>query len=268
MHNVDTIFQNFKLPMMIEETKKSIQGILTQRISSPFYGTLIVSWLLWNWKIIYLTFFVSEKIIKQNKIDYINTNYSNFNHLVLFPLISTIVILTLIPFLTNAAFWLDLNFDKWRIDKKMEIEKKQLLTIEQSINLREQILNMENRFESLLIDKNSEILQLKTIINELEKRPVQIDDSLILEDSKKQEDNDIEYLSTKIIGNEKLSKANKTINYYIQAGYSKLVNADGINSDILTFYQSNKLIETSAPGMFVWTAKGNEVNKLISEKEF
>jgi hypothetical protein len=31
---------------MIEETKKSIQSILSQRISSPFYGTLVISWLL------------------------------------------------------------------------------------------------------------------------------------------------------------------------------------------------------------------------------
>lgn len=253
---------------MIEETKKSIQGILAQRISSPFYGTLIVSWLLWNWKITYLTFFVSEKIIKLNKIDYISTNYNNFNHLVLFPFLSTIVILTLIPFLTNAAFWLDLNFDKWRIDKKIEIEKKQLLTIEQSISLREQVLNMENRFESLLSDKNTEINQLKAIINELNKKPVEIDGGLITSEATKQTDNDIENLATKITENEKLYKANKIINYYIQGGYKQLVEADNITTEILSFYQSNKLIETTTPGFFTWTAKGNEVNKLIFHKEF
>lgn len=253
---------------MIDETKKSIQGILAQRISSPFYGTLVVSWLLWNWKIIYLTFFVTEKIIKQNKIDYITANYSNFNHLVLFPFISTIVILTLIPFLTNAAFWLDLNFDKWRIDKKIEIEKKQLLTIEQSISLREQILNMENRFESLLSDKNSEIAQLKVIINELEKKPIQIEGGLVFSESANQIDNDVESFAAKITKNEKLYKANKIINYYIQGGYNKLVEADNITTEILSFYQSNKLIETTKPGFFTWTTKGNEVNKLISEKEF
>jgi hypothetical protein len=69
---------------MIEETKKSIQSILYQRVSSPFYGTSIVSWLIWNWKVIYLTIFVSEKIIKKSKIDFIVDNYSEINHLVSF----------------------------------------------------------------------------------------------------------------------------------------------------------------------------------------
>lgn len=253
---------------MIAETKKSIEGILSQRISSPFYGTLIVSWLIWNWKIIYLTFFVSEKIIKLNKIDYIITNYSNFNHLILYPFLSTIVLLTLIPFLTNAAFWMDLNFNKWKIDKKIEIEKRQLLTIEQSIGLREQILNMEHRFESLLSDKNSEISQLKAIINELEKKLMRIDESIIPSAETKRTDNEIEDLATKITIDEKLKLANEVINYYIQGGYRGLVQADGISTEILTFYQSNKLIESTTPGSFRWTTRGIEVNQLISKKKF
>lgn len=253
---------------MIEETKKSIQSILSQRISSPFYGTLVISWLLWNWKIIYLTLFIGEKKITQNKIDFIITNYNDINHLIWFPLLSTIVILTVIPFLTNGAYWLDLNFDKWRIDKKIEVEKKQLLTIEQSISLREQILNMENRFESLLSDKNTEITQLKAIINEFEKKPIQIDGGLIPSEETKQTDNDIENLATKITKNERLYLANKTINYYIQGGYGQLVKAENITPEILSFYQSNKLIESIKPGFFTWTAKGDEVNKLISQKEF
>jgi hypothetical protein len=250
---------------MIEETKKSIQNILSQRISSPFYGALLVSWVLWNWKIVYLTFFVSEKAIKLNKIDYIINNYSGFNTLILFPFLSTIVILTVIPFLTNAAFWLDLNFNKWRIDKKINVEKKQLLTVEKSISLREQLLNMENRFETLLSDKNAEIIQLKAIINELEKKPEVIDGGIITSDHPY---DDIENLAIKITNNESLNKANKIISHYINGGFSKLVIADNITTDIMNFYITNNLIETTTPGMFRWTNTGTEVNKLISKKAF
>lgn len=252
---------------MLEESKKSIQNILNQRISSPFYGTLIVSWLLWNWKIIYLTIFVSEQKITSNKIDFIIANYNNVYHLIWLPLLSTFLILTLIPFLTNGAFWLDLKFEQWRIEQKNTIEKKQLLSIEQSISLREQILSMETRFETLLSDKNAEINQLKLLINELEKanknNEITIEDIVPITNK----NNESDALAAKILGNSKLKKANETINYHILGNFSGLVNADGISTEILSFYQSNNLIERSGAS-FIWTDKGKEVNKIISAEAF
>jgi len=256
--------------IMLEESKKSIQNILNQRISSPFYGTLIVSWLLWNWKIIYLTIFVSEQKILSNKIDFIIANYNNVYHLIWLPLLSTLLILTLIPFLTNGAFWLDLKFEQWRVEQKNTIEKKQLLSIEQSISLREQILNMETRFETLLSDKNAEINQLKLLITELEKgnknTEITIEDIVPLT-NKNNEIDEIEILATKILGNQKLKNANSVINQYILGSYSNLVSADGVSTEILSFYQSNGLIDKSG-SVFKWTDKGKEVNKIISSKAF
>jgi hypothetical protein len=46
---------------MQSEIKKSINSILFERLTSPLYGTLIISWLIWNWKIIYLTLFVDSE---------------------------------------------------------------------------------------------------------------------------------------------------------------------------------------------------------------
>lgn len=254
---------------MIQETKKSIQDILTQRVSSPFYGTLIISWFIWNWKIIYLTFFVSENKITENKIDFIVSNYSNIYHLVWLPLLSTIIISTIIPFLTNGAFWLDLTFEKWRIDKKNTIEKKQLLSIEQSINLREQILNMETRFESLVSDKNTEINQLKLIITELENnnKNTEVTIENILPDNERNHTKEIELLAEKIKNNEKLKKANGIINYYILGSYTGLVTAEGLPTQVLSFFQSNGLIENDGKS-FKWTEKGKEINKIISDSEF
>jgi hypothetical protein len=247
---------------MIKETKKSIQSILTQRVSSPFYGTLVISWLIWNWKIIYLTFFISEKKITNSKIDFIVSNYSETCNLIWFPLLSTILLLTIIPFITNGAYWLDLIFDNWRVNKKNNIEMKQLLTIEQSISLREQIVNMEKRFETLLADKNTEIEQLKLVINNngnnVEKNIKITDDDLANNKS----------LASKIAGNEKLKNARSIIDHFILGEYTGLINADGISPEILSFFISNELMEATDKKTFKWTSKGVQINRIISNEKF
>lgn len=128
---------------MIDEIKKSANSIFNERISSPFWGTLICSWLIWNWRIVYVTFIINQDKIPGTKIDYILNNFSDINYTVTYPLISTVLLLTLVPFITNGAFWLSLKFQQWRSDQKNAIEKRQLLTLEQSILLREEIINQE-----------------------------------------------------------------------------------------------------------------------------
>ena len=146
------------------ELRKSINAILYQRVTSPLFGTLFISWIVWNWKIIYTTFFINEDKIDKNKIDYIVENFSDTSSLIWYPLLSTLILITLIPFISNGAFWLSLNFEKWRVNSKNKIEKKQLLTLEQSLQLRQQLLDYERKFESLLNQKDTEIKSCKNFL--------------------------------------------------------------------------------------------------------
>lgn len=154
---------------MITEFRKSINSILYERVASPFYGTLIVTWSAWNWKIIYLTLFVDAEQISTTKIDFIVANYNDLNNLTLYPILSTACLLTLMPFVSNGAYWLDLKFKTWRLNQKNKIEGKQLLTIEQSIKLRTEIRQQEESFDKLLQKKNDEIEFLNKEIEELRK---------------------------------------------------------------------------------------------------
>lgn len=196
----------------MEEIKKSISAILYERTTSPLFGTLICSWLLWNWKIPYLSFFVSENKLEINKVDYIIANYNDFHHLITYPLISTLILLTLIPFVSNGAYWLSINFENWKLKHKNIIESKQLLTVEQSIELREQILKQEERFSKLVQDKNSEIELLKK----------QIDNEKIMEKGSEKTDDsnaELEKLAKRIMSN---STELETFNYItksIQSNY-------------------------------------------------
>ncbi|MEP7170976.1 MAG: hypothetical protein ABI855_16530 [Bacteroidota bacterium] len=113
---------------------------------------------------------MDENKLTMNKVDYISTNYSDIHVLMTYPLLSSVLLLTIIPFLSNGAYWLSLLFQQWRSVKKNEIEGKQLLTLEQSIALRKEMRSMEIDFEKLVEKKGSEIESLKKQIFELEER--------------------------------------------------------------------------------------------------
>lgn len=149
---------------MFDELKKSISAILYERTTSPLYGSLILSWSFWNWKIIYLTLFVSEGRIEGNKIDYILNNFWDIHYIFWYPLFSTVILITIIPFFSNGAYWLSAKFEKWKVNQKNLIEKNQLLTLDQSVAIREELNSQQNKLETVLSSKNLEVKQLKEIV--------------------------------------------------------------------------------------------------------
>ncbi len=142
---------------MFEDIRKSINSILYERITSPLFGTLIVSWSLWNWKIIYLTVFVSEHKIKMSKLEYISTYYADswFNYG--YPIISTIILITVIPIFSNGAYWISISYDKWRHNKKNEVEMQQTITNEQQMEMLKQFTEQQERFQQIIEQKDTEI---------------------------------------------------------------------------------------------------------------
>ncbi len=228
------------------EFTKSIKAILYERIASPFYGTLIISWLLWNWKIPYVTFFVDQSRLGENKIDYILAHCNNIHYLVTFPILSTIVILTLVPFVTNGAYWITLMFDEWRNKKKNKVEGKRLLTLEQSIQLRTELQNQAENFDKLLKAKNDEIELLKEQLNTaLTKQKEKT--TRISSPEKQYKDELAEFLK-----NQKVLKFTDRVAYYAQTGYT----LSDVPTDIVSYFVANDLIKSTGPGKYTLTDKG------------
>lgn len=250
---------------MIDDLKKSFNEIIYERTTSPFYGTLITSWLIWNWRIIYLTFFISETKIKGNKIDYIVANYSDIEHIVIFPLISTLFLLTLIPFISNGAFWLSLKFNKWKVDQKNIVDKKQLLSLEQSIALREEVERQEERFGKLVENKNLEISQLQTQLEEYKNNKTSVLDSIV-SSIPKTIDSDLEKLAERIKTNPKELKQYETILLLVQSGY-QLTERGDIDSKFIALVESYDLIENRGNGTYKFTELGRKFQKLMLELE-
>ena len=250
---------------MIDELKKSLNSILNDRLVSPLFGTFIFSWLIWNWKIIYLTLFISEKQIETNKIAFIVENYNSEYNLLIYPLVSTLMLLTIVPFISNGTYWLSLIFSQWKVNKKNEIQKNQLITLEQSIALREKIKNNEKRFEELLEDKNNQIKLLEIQLNSKNS-----EDNLtknIAENNSVESDNEeysnIENIAYTIRKDSNLASAFDVLSFLIQRRQRLNDISDAPNTTMVNYFLSNNIIENDDVGKFNFTEFGKKVAKYL-----
>ena len=247
---------------MITDLRTSINSILYQRVTSPLFGTFIVAWLIWNWKIFYTTFIIDSDKIEKTRIDYIVENYNDPWNLIWFPLISTILLITIVPFISNGAYWLSLKFEQWRVDNKHKIERKQLLTLEQSIQLREQILDYEKKFESILKEKDDEIEQLKLLIEKSSENQEGI------KPGSQNDEKDVVKLFNIIKDDEQRKNDLYHINEQLQSGSARLASHEFLNTPAISFFESNEIIENIGGGNFKLTKKGKRLNKLINDLEY
>lgn len=162
---------------MIPEIRRSVNATLYERTTSPLYGALIISWCIWNWRIIYLTLFVDKELIYPfHKIDYILCNYWEVKYLVWYPLGSAVVLLTIVPLFAIGAYWLELWFTEKKVKWKEHSERNRRLTIEQAAALRNEIAETELRYKKRIETKEDEIdlltVQVKQLTEQLDlKRP-------------------------------------------------------------------------------------------------
>ena len=156
---------------MFNEYKKSARSVFEERISSPFYGAFLFSWLVLNWKIVYLTIFVNQDIIEPlTKIEYIQENYINIYTLIILPLLSSGLLIVVVPFISNKLFQVHLYYENDRRKRKEKYDSQQRLTIEQTSSIRTEMVEQSAKYERILDRNKTEQLVDKEQINKLSER--------------------------------------------------------------------------------------------------
>lgn len=152
--------------------KELLQTILTtskERVSNPIIGTFILSWLAFNWRPLIFIFFANQKI--EDKIKYIDSNFSNISNLLYFPLITMVVYVLIIPYL-NLIFEFLLEYSRIKRNfisiskQKQLIENKKELAIEE-IKLEEAQTEFKERKNQnkLIEDLNKSIIAKEDQLN-------------------------------------------------------------------------------------------------------
>lgn len=240
---------------MIDELKKSVSSTLYERTTSPFYGTFVLSWLIWNWKLPYVTLFIDADDLSSNKIDYI-TDELNLCYALILPLASTLVFIGLMPFITNEAYRITLRFQKKRKEYKQKIENEQLLSKEESFAIRQEILNAEQKFDDLLKSKNNEIEQLKGII--------QNNNSPKTENSASEE-KEFTQMINNILTSPPTIEDYRALIKWIQQGYT-MGSPDAPNQDIVSYLESAGIISKNDKAIYNFTTKGERFKNRIGER--
>ena len=158
---------------MLEKTKDLVVNEIEKRFKNPFLGAFIISWLFFNWDFIYVVLFLDEKYVSLipelwnfknifiTKIEYIKTeNILNINKSFWFPLaLSFLFVIFVEWFTTFFNIWLD----RW----KNWIKDKELLSVEESIILKNKLVDSQREFRKNSSLLNEEILSLETENSEI-----------------------------------------------------------------------------------------------------
>ena len=155
---------------MLEDVTKSIKSSLYDRVSSPLFGAFAISWCLINYKLLLILF---SSLLAGDKIKYIeSTLYPDFLTLFLFnflyPIIASSLFIFLYPIPAKYIYeyWHSQQIKLKKI--KQTIEDETPLTIEESREIRREILSLESEYETEINRKNAENNRLKELVSDLE----------------------------------------------------------------------------------------------------
>src|SRR5579864_8807723 len=103
---------------------KNISSPLSERAKSPFYGSFIVTWLIWNWRILFVIFFTSKFDLKgMNLSDFILKDYLNIDDGLWIPLAFTAGYLIILPWIDYLIIWYTEWIKRLKMDRKIAVSK-------------------------------------------------------------------------------------------------------------------------------------------------
>ncbi len=154
--------------MALVDFYNSLKASSKERINSPLYGAFILAWVGWNWEALYVTFFVDSQRTGYDKIYYIQGLLQNKNNAIWYPLLSTLLILMVLPFLRIFFFWVSEQFKLFRDKIAIRIEDKKWLSPEAAKVLKKQLRDQEDEYEESLSKKEEINLKLQNSIDKIE----------------------------------------------------------------------------------------------------
>lgn len=148
---------------MFDEILKSIKGYWYDRTTSPLMGSFLVSWVIWNYRFVFLLFSdmsIEEKFKTIDEVIFPNWESVLINGAI-YPILISLIYIYIYPFPAKKVFEFSRTRQKEISDIKRKIEDETLLTVKESRTIRGEIYTLEESFQDELNRKDREIERLK-----------------------------------------------------------------------------------------------------------
>lgn len=170
---------------------------LAERARSPFYGSFIISWLIWNWRIVLTIFFLrKEDFGTMNVVDYIEVKYLKINDYLFIPLIFTAFFILVLPWVDYLIIWYSEFNKRKKVEKTLEIGKKSIVSGEQHFALRQKYEEERNKISTIEKELNKAKADVADVNNAVSSQKARIDE--LVEENQKSEENRI-YVTEKLV---------------------------------------------------------------------
>ena len=151
---------------MFEDIIKSAKEQVTDRLSSPLFGSFLVSWCLWNYKFIVILFSDATVLRTFQLIETIAfpTIWSIFLNGILFPALTVMAYIFVYPYPAKLVYAFTRRRQKDIIEIRRLIENETPLTIEDSRIIRAQVLEADLRHKNETDNLNTELTITKNLL--------------------------------------------------------------------------------------------------------
>lgn len=156
---------------MFDELVKSIRLHMSERLTSPLLGAFVVSWCVWNYKVVVIlvskepvaaSFHLIETLVWPNQTQLLLRTFAG-------PLATAMAYLFVYPIPARWVFEYTRMQQRKLLDIRRRIEEETPLTVAESRSLRIESSRIRSELEAELRGKDTELSDLKSEIEELRK---------------------------------------------------------------------------------------------------
>lgn len=171
---------------MFEQFTNSIKATLYDRVSSPLSSSFLVSWCLWNYKILIVLFSSMEPYQKYSAIDiFISTSlfstpfYEPLGYLMsngfVYPLLSALAYIFIYPIPSKYIYKYHIKQLSLLKQARNTIEELEVLTVDESLKIKRYALGQERGFIETIKIKDDEIAEKNKEIESINSRLIDKD---------------------------------------------------------------------------------------------
>ena len=162
---------------MLQEFTKSLKSSMYDRLSSPLFGSFVIAWLVWNYRLVLILLSSWEADRKFDFIDYnlygvSSSNYEKYALLCLHhfigPAIAAILFILLYPYPATWVFEYARNQQKKLRSIRQRIENETLLTAKEAADLRKSFEGTRGDYLREINLKDQDISYLRNMLQESE----------------------------------------------------------------------------------------------------